>query len=172
MTDKPAPVEQVQFACASYSGGKQIVGIIIPDAGGPLFSPQDAQAFIEGMAQPLAARVAYLEKRLEVEPDWGEDCDGIACRNDTIKLQDVRIVRQSARIAELEAALVSEREENLWHAYHAGHAKDGRWTHMFMSDGEWLAGECGFDCRLADYDDTAIQAAIPAAAKRVLEQKP
>ena len=78
----------------------------------------------------------------------------------------------TARVAELEAALVSEREENLWHAYHAGHAKDGRWTHMFMSDGEWLAGECGFDCRLADYDDIAIQAAIPAAAKRVLEQKP
>ena len=162
MTDKPAPVEQVDVNAANAFWRWHM-------------SSDDSSDLATAFArhrQPLAARVAYLEKRLEVEPDWGEDCDGIACRNDTIKLQDVRIVRQSARVAELEAALVSEREENLWHAYHVGDAKDGRWTHMFMSDGEWLAGECGFDCRLADYDDAAIQAAIPAAAKRVLEQKP
>lgn len=73
------------------------------------------------------------------------------------------------RLAALEDALVEEREENLWHAYHSGHAKDGQWTHMFMSDGEWLAKECGFNPRAGHYDDAAIKAAIPEAAKRVLK---
>ena len=46
------------------------------------------------LAHPvLTARVAYLEKRLEVVPGMSEDSDGIACRNDTIKIQDERIER-------------------------------------------------------------------------------
>ena len=60
--------------------------------------------------------------------------------------------------------LVEEREENLWNAYNSGAVRDGRWTHMFMSDGEWLARQCGFDSREADYDDAEIRAAIPKAA--------
>ena len=74
----------------------------------------------------------------------------------------------SARVETLEAALIAEHESNLWNAYNTGHVKDDRWSHMFMSDGEWLAVECGFDCNLADFDDAAIRAAIPVAARKAL----
>jgi len=76
-------------------------------------------------------------------------------------------------VRKLTKALEEEREENLWNAYHSGHAKDGQWTHMFMSDGEWLARECGFDPYQGHYDDAEIKAAIPKAAadfvRRLLE---
>jgi hypothetical protein len=51
----------------------------------------------------LSARVDELEKRLEYDPEIGEQGDGISCRDDTIKLQDARLDRYSARVAELEA---------------------------------------------------------------------
>ena len=73
-----------------------------------------------------------------------------------------------ARVKVLEEALATEREENLWNAYNTGHVKDGRWSHMFMSDGEWLAKQCGFDPRINDYDDAAIRKAIPIAARQAL----
>ena len=76
-----------------------------------------------------------------------------------------------ARVAELEGALVELAEEALWNAYHVGHVKDGRWTHAFMSEGEWLARECGMDSKLPDYDDAAIRAAIPIAAQNALKQE-
>lgn len=78
------------------------------------------------------------------------------------------IAAQDAEVARLREALGEAREEALWCAYHAGHVKDGRWTHMFMSDGEGLAADCGFDPRQADYDDAAIRAAIPVAARAAL----
>ena len=77
-----------------------------------------------------------------------------------------------ARVEVLETALVSEREDNLWHAYHSGHVRDGEWDHMCMSDGESLAHECGFnvkDRRIADAD---IRAAIPQAARQALKDTP
>lgn len=77
-----------------------------------------------------------------------------------------------ARVEAMETALVSEREDNLWNAYHSGHVKDGEWDHMCMSDGEWLAHECGFnvkDRRIADAD---IRAAIPEAARQALKGTP
>lgn len=63
-------------------------------------------------------------------------------------------------------ALVAAHEDNLWNEYHTGSVRDGRWTHMFMSDGECLALDCGFDPKNADYPDDAIRAAIPSAAER------
>lgn len=44
-------------------------------------------------ARDQADEIARLRKRLEVVEDWSEDADGIACRNDTIRLQDERIAR-------------------------------------------------------------------------------
>ena len=88
------------------------------------------------------------------------------------KADAARIAALEGRIAELEAKLVSEREDNLWEAYNSGHVKDGRWSHMFMSDGEWLAQQCGLDPRQADYPDYVIRAAIPKAARAALEQTP
>ena len=63
-------------------------------------------------------------------------------------------------------ALVAAHEDNLWNEYHTGSVRDGRWTHMFMSDGECLALDCGFNPKNADYPDDAIRAAIPSAAER------
>ena len=50
-----------------------------------------------------AARIAYLEARLEVVPGMSEDADGIACRNDTTKLQADRVERLEAQLAKLQA---------------------------------------------------------------------
>jgi len=73
------------------------------------------------------------------------------------------------RVKALEAKVVEQAEELLWEAYRSGSERpDGRWTHMFMSDGEWLARQCGFDPCLPDYDADAIKAAIPDAARRAL----
>ena len=70
----------------------------------------------------------------------------------------------------LRERLVEAIEETMWAAYNTGHVKDGRWSHMFMSDGEWLAKQCGFDPREVDHPDEAIRAAIPIAACAALEQ--
>jgi len=72
-------------------------------------------------------------------------------------------------IERLRNELIEEREENLWNAYHTGYVKDGRWSHMFMSDGEALAQQCGFNPREGDYPDADIRAAIPEAAKRAIQ---
>lgn len=76
----------------------------------------------------------------------------------------------AGRIEALEALVVSEREENLWHAYYTGYERDGKWGHMFMSDGEGLAEACGFNPLDGQYDAAAIKAAIPIAARQALEE--
>ncbi|WP_288803938.1 hypothetical protein [uncultured Novosphingobium sp.] len=60
---------------------------------------EDAQTFADA-----AAEITRLRKRLELrEPDWPEEADGIACRNDTIALLDERVERQSAELNRLRA---------------------------------------------------------------------
>lgn len=70
-----------------------------------------------------------------------------------------------AEIARLREALAEEREENLWHAYNTGNELAGEWSHLFMSDGEWLVAQCGMDPKQGKYDAEAIKAAIPIAAR-------
>jgi uncharacterized small protein (DUF1192 family) len=79
-----------------------------------------------------------------------------------------RIEALTAENERLRAALVAEREENLWSAYATGDVRGDEWTHMFMSDGEWLAKECGFDPRQGYYSAEAIRNAIPIAARAAL----
>lgn len=71
----------------------------------------------------------------------------------------------------MEGKIVAEREDNLWNAYNEGHERDGQWTHAFMSDGEWLARQCGFDPRKGYYPAEEIKAKIPEAARAVLDKK-
>jgi FtsZ-binding cell division protein ZapB len=71
-------------------------------------------------------------------------------------------------VERLREALVAEREENLWSAYATGDVIGDEWTHLFMSDGEWLAKECGFDPRQGYYSAAAIRNAIPIAARAAL----
>ena len=63
------------------------------------------------------------------------------------------------------SALNEANEDRLWSAYNSSHERNGRWTHMFMSDGEWLACICGFDPQLPDYSADEIKAAFPVAIK-------
>lgn len=79
-----------------------------------------------------------------------------------------RIEALERELAEAREALVAEREETLWSAYSSGLEKDGRWTHMFMSDGEWLAREVGLDPRTGHYDAEYIKSAIPRAARAAI----
>jgi hypothetical protein len=88
---------------------------------------------------------------------------------DARSLQAEATAKLEAENARLREALVKEREENLWRAYGTGYQSYGRWTHMRMAEGEWLARECGFDPTLPDYDAGEIKAAIPKAARKVLE---
>jgi len=83
---------------------------------------------------------------------------------------DKSVLEKAAdRIEELESALVEERLENLWNAYNTGFEKDGQWSHSFMSQGEWLAEECGFDPSLGWYDANEVKEAIPQAARAALK---
>ena len=58
----------------------------------------------------LEAQIAKLQARLEVVPGWSEDADGIACRNDTIKLQDECIAKLQADGDKLAGALERSRQ--------------------------------------------------------------
>lgn len=101
-------------------------------------------------------------RRAKTDP-WQANAEFIALARNNLPA----IIAALEEVGRLKARLISEREENLWNAYHTGDVKDGRWTHMYMSDGEWLAQECGFDSRLPEYPDDEIRAAIPIAATRV-----
>jgi hypothetical protein len=92
------------------------------------------------------------------------------CRASVAALE-ARLAELEAENARLREALVKEREANLWKAYGEGFENNGRWTHMRMADGEWLARECGFDPTLPDYDANEVKAAIPKAGRNVLASK-
>lgn len=77
-----------------------------------------------------------------------------------------------AEIARLRGLLIEERTETLWNAYHTGHEKDGMWDHCCMSDGEWLAAECGLPPSQRVYSAEAIKTAIPVAARRAALSRP
>ena len=79
-----------------------------------------------------------------------------------------RIEALEAENARLREALVAEREENLWSAYATGDVCGDQWTHLFMSDGEWLVRECGFDPKQGYYPAEEIRKAIPIAARAAL----
>ena len=107
-------------------------------------------SYDSAMTWLLAGRVSKLAQAFQAVIDAErERCAGVAAERDALM-----------------QALIAAHEDNLWNEYHTGNVRDGRWTHMFMSDGECLALDCGFDPKNADYSDDAIRAAIPAAAKR------
>jgi len=68
----------------------------------PLVS-SDAQALVDRGRKDAEAEIERLKTRLEVSPD--HDCDGIFCRDATIKLQDERIERLEKSDHELTGAL-------------------------------------------------------------------
>ena len=80
-----------------------------------------------------------------------------------------RIEALEAENARLRESFVQEREENLWNAYATGIERNGEWDHCCMSDGEWLAAECGFDPAKRVYHANAIKEAIHKAAVRALD---
>jgi len=104
-------------------------------------------------------------------PDGPEAAAAITTLRDKLAASEARIAELEVENAWLREALVKEREEKLWMAYGQGYESYGRWTHMRMADGEWLARECGFDPALPDYDADEIKAAIPKAARKVLAIK-
>ncbi len=106
------------------------------------------------------------------DPEGNDEPSVPYVRADKVEALITELPALIAEVERLREALVSEREENLWKAYDSGHVKDGQWTHMFMSDGEWLAVECGFNPRDGYYDDAAIKAAIPNAARAALAGQP
>lgn len=50
----------------------------------------------------LEARVHHLHERLEIDPE--HPYDGIDCRDETIRQQDLRVARLEARVKQLEGA--------------------------------------------------------------------
>ena len=75
------------------------------DARTALIATAEAAATHLKRALAAEAQIAKLQARLEVVPGWSEDADGIACRNDTIKLQDECIAKLQADGDKLAGAL-------------------------------------------------------------------
>ena len=85
---------------------------------------------------------------------------------ETEKRKSERLEAQLVKATEL---LIQTTEENLWNAYHSGHCDEAdAWTHMFMSDGEWLVREIGLDPEQARYNAEEIRDAIPATARKIV----
>lgn len=79
---------------------------------------------------------------------------------DTGELERLRAEneRLRKRVHELEI-------DEMWNAYNSGvETADGDWGHAFMSDGEWLARELGFDPTAGWYPAKEVKAAINARA--------
>ena len=116
-------------------------------------------------AKALVERLRGDWPEILVEKHWMMDSDAI----DKQREEAADLIETQAReIERLRDALVAKREETLWNAYRTGHVKDGLWSHLFMSDGEWLAQECGFDPAEYEYPDDEIRAAIPKVARTAL----
>lgn len=126
----------------------------------------------EAYAEELEAKLAEVEKERDELRAAKWVVKHTDTMNDMVQMGMARdealatVATLTAQVEAMRGALIAEREENLWNAYNTGYERDGRWSHAFMSDGEWLAHECGFDARDGDYPADAIKAAIPEAAKR------
>ena len=86
-----------------------------------------AEAAATHLKRALAAeaQIAKLQARLEVVPGWSEDADGIACRNDTIKLQDECIAKLQADGDKLAGAATALRDDMLMRAEMHKHRNNG-----------------------------------------------
>ena len=60
---------------------------------------------VDDAMEHAADRLGYYMRRLEVVPDGNEGLDGIACRDETIKMQDDRIQALSAENEKLREVL-------------------------------------------------------------------
>jgi hypothetical protein len=76
----------------------------------------------------------------------------------------------AAEVDRLRAKLIEERTDNLWNAYASGTERDGEWSHNFMSDGEWLARECGLDPGKGWHAAAVVKSRIPEVAARAALQ--
>lgn len=86
------------------------------DARTALIATAEAAATHLKRALAAEAQIAKLQARLEVVPGWSEDADGIACRNDTIKLQDECIAKLQADGDKLAGAATALRDDMLMRA--------------------------------------------------------
>lgn len=84
-----------------------------------------AVALIDKTFHAQSAQIAKLQARLEVVPGWSEDADGIACRNDTIKLQDECIAKLQADGDKLAGAATALRDDMLMRAEMHKHRNNG-----------------------------------------------
>lgn len=102
--------------------------------------------------------VRHLEEKDRSEYNAAKTLDS---ERDANAILTDEVERLEAKLAAVTSALTDEHQDNLWNAYNSGHEKDGWWTHCFMSDGEWLARECGLDPKQGHYDAKVIKNMIP-----------
>jgi hypothetical protein len=75
------------------------------------------------------------------------------------------LAKAEAENERLREALLNERVDTLWNAYHCGIERDGKWMDAAMSDAEWLRGECGIE-EEGWIDAEVIKQRIPGAAAK------
>ncbi len=75
------------------------------------------------------------------------------------------LAKAEAENARLRDALLNERVDTLWNAYHCGIERDGKWMDAAMSDAEWLRRECGIE-EEGWIDAEDIKQRIPGAAAK------
>ena len=130
---------------------------------------EKAEAEIERLRADCARLRAECARRdavIDVEREARREAMDLLVAHTQAQEALERAVQAEAEIERLRAALVAEREDVLWNAYHTGHERDGVWHHGCISDGEWLTRECGFDAAIGKYPADTIKSAIPEAARR------
>ena len=119
---------------------------------------------VRNLKKTIAALTAELDQLYEGLNAWPRSLAlATLARAEAAEAERDALTAENRRLRE---ALIEERTETLWNAYNTGAEQDGRWRHMCMSDGEWLARECGLDASQADYPADVVKGEIPLAAER------
>jgi hypothetical protein len=105
---------------------------------------------------PFGAYITSAHQRRFVK--IADTIAALRAERDALRAQLAREREAGDRLA---AGLAESYEEQLWAAYNTGLEDGGGWSHMFMSDGEWLAQTLGFDPTLGSYDADQIKGMIP-----------
>jgi hypothetical protein len=119
--------------------------------------------------QPICCIAPYEDRQWCEKDIWQNEFDD--CEESGVEYVRADLLTQAQlRIELLEQALIRERAELLWAAYHDGFEIAGKWSTQGKISCEWLVQQLGLDATIGTYDAQLIKQSIPLAAKEVVKE--